>query len=90
MLSKYRVRSMGSGTLIMVYAALGLLDGAIDYKVKVWDIAAACALIKATGRTVHFIDDNPFPMSEFHVNSPLLPYFAGSDGFSRFTEELLA
>lgn len=86
--SRYRIRSMGSGTLILVYAALGLLDGAIDFKVKVWDVAGACALVKGTGRQLKFMGENPFPMTEFHVDSPLLPYYAGSEGFSRFVEEL--
>lgn len=85
-LSEYRVRSMGSGTLVMVYAALGLLDGAIDYKVKVWDVAGACALLKATGRELHFLEENPFPMKAFHVTSPLLPYYTGSPSFCRYIE----
>lgn len=88
LLTTYRVRSMGSGTLIMAYAALGLLDGAIDFKVKVWDIAGACALLKAAGRSLHFIDASPFPMHSFHVNSPLLPYYAGSQSFCDCVREI--
>ena len=87
-LSTYRVRSSGSGTLNLAYAALGMLDVCIDFKVKVWDIAAAYALALAAGCPVRFFGESPFPLHHFHVNAPLLPYYAGSAEFCRLVEGL--
>lgn len=81
LLERYRARCLGSGTLNLVYTALGLLDGCIDFKVKVWDIAAAVALLRAAGGSLRFLRDDPFPLREFHVDAPYLPYYAGSAGF---------
>lgn len=81
LLERFRVRSLGSGALNLTYTALGLLDGCIDYKVKVWDVAAAVALLRAAGRSIVFLEANPFPLADFHVNSPFLPLFAGSVEF---------
>lgn len=86
---KYRVRSLGSGALHAAYAAIGLLDGAIDFRVKVWDIAAAWALLEGGGGTGKFLDFNPFPMKQFHVNQPYVPYIAGTPSFVQTAEALL-
>jgi myo-inositol-1(or 4)-monophosphatase len=88
LLQRYRVRSIGSGTLILVYAAMGLFDGVLDFKVKIWDVAAACALLRASGRRIHFLGTSPFPLQEFHVDAPTLPYYAGSEAFCQYMEEL--
>lgn len=80
-LEVYRARCLGSGTLNLAYTALGQLDGCIDFKVKVWDIAAAVALLRAAGGELHFLETNPFPLRSFHVDAPLLPYFAGTADF---------
>lgn len=88
-LTTYRVRSTGSGALNLAYAALGVLDGCLDHKVKVWDIAAAMALIKASGREMHFLDGNPFPLRTFHPNSPMVPYYAGSPEFCQVIADQL-
>ncbi len=84
LLTTYRVRSFGSGTMNLAYTALGLLDGCIDFRIKVWDIAAATAFVAAAGRSIRFLEDRPFPLREFHVNLPFTPYFAGSDEFCTF------
>lgn len=89
LLTTYRIRSFGSGTMNLVYTALGLLDGCIDFKVKVWDIAAAVAFMRAADRSIHFLDSSPFPLREFHVSQPYLPYYAGSDEFCRYAESLI-
>ncbi|MBT4758209.1 MAG: inositol monophosphatase, partial [Opitutae bacterium] len=49
LLAKYRVRSLGSGALSAAYVATGYLTGVVDFRVKVWDIAAAYALCAGAG-----------------------------------------
>ena len=81
LLTAYRVRSLGSGALNFAYAALGLLDGCADYKVKVWDIAAAYALARAAGLEFHPLGRTVFPLKTFHQRAPSTPYIAGSAAF---------
>jgi myo-inositol-1(or 4)-monophosphatase len=90
LLEAYRVRSLGSGTLNLVFTALGLFDGCVDYKVKVWDIAAAVALLRAAGGSLRWLDTDPFPLREFHVEAPFLPYYAGTSDFCHYVEALLS
>ena len=89
LLTRYRLRSLGSGALIGAFAAIGLLDGALDFKVKVWDIAAVHALVHAGGGDFHFINEPIFPLREFHVGMPATPYFAGTPSFCLFIKGLL-
>lgn len=88
MLQTFRLRCLGSGTLNCAYSALGLLDGCVDFKVKIWDIAAAVALLAAAGRPIFYFDGSPFPLRSFHVDGPLLPYFAGTPAFCDYIETL--
>lgn len=83
LLTTYRIRSMGSGTMNLAWVALGILDGAVDFKVKVWDIAAAYALLQGAESEIHFLGGHPFPMHTFHVEAPYLQYCAGSPEFCR-------
>ena len=76
-----RLRSIGSGALNLLHAATGRIDGAIDCKVRIWDIAAGVAFAAATGRQIHFLEGSPFPLQEFSVNSPLTPYYCGTKSF---------
>lgn len=84
----FRLRSLGSGTLNLAYTALGVLDGCIDFKVKVWDIAACVALLAASSREITYLEASPFPLESFHVNAPLIPYYAGSPEFCRYIDGL--
>ena len=79
--SKERIRSFGSGTMIGTYVCLGLLEGAIDFRVKVWDIAAFVALFKETGLTYQFIGKSPFPLRTFDLEMDPTPYVAGTTAF---------
>jgi myo-inositol-1(or 4)-monophosphatase len=81
LLAKYRVRCIGSGALTASYVATGYLTGVIDYRVKVWDIAAAYALCRSVGLTWTFIEDSPFPLKKFHSQMDFSPYYAGSASF---------
>lgn len=78
LLSKYRVRSLGSASLLATYVATGYLSGVVDYKVKVWDIAAAYALCAAVGVVWQFAGVSPFPLRAFHPGMGFSPYAAGS------------
>ena len=82
-MEKYRCRSIGSGALTATYVATGYLSGSIDYRVKVWDIAAAYALCKAVGLEFHFIEKSPFPLKKFHPVMEFCPYFAGTNEFCK-------
>ncbi len=89
LLTRHRIRSLGSGTLNLAYSAVGRLDGAIDYKVKVWDLAAAYALLQAGGGEFYFMGESAFPLKEFHPQSSAVPFFGGSPAFCAFVKELL-
>ena len=89
MLLRCRIRSMGSGALNLAYSAIGMLDGCIDFKIKVWDIAAAHAILSAGGGVFKFLEDSVFPLRQFHVNQPFIPYYAGTPSFCDFAESLL-
>jgi myo-inositol-1(or 4)-monophosphatase len=81
LLAKYRVRCIGSGALTAAYVATGYLSGVIDYRVKVWDIAAAHALCHAVGLQWTFIENSPFPLKKFHPRMEFSPFYAGADVF---------
>ena len=90
LMQTYRVRSLGSAALAAAYTSNGLLDGVIDYKVSVWDVAAAYALVLGAGGEFHFLEDSIFPLKRFHVNQGKTPFYAGSLTFCRYVESLLA
>lgn len=87
LLAKYRVRCLGSGALTAGYVATGYLTGVVDFRVKVWDIAAAYALCAGAGVDFEFLGENPFPMRRFHPLMDFCPYLAGTEAFC---EELKA
>lgn len=78
LLAKYRVRCFGSAALSATYVATGYLTGAIDCRVKVWDIAAAYALCAAAGLEWKFVEDQPFPAKTFHPHQGHCPYYVGT------------
>lgn len=88
LLQRSRLRSLGSGALHLAYVALGFLDGMVDFRVKVWDIAAGHALVRAANRRFLFLQTDPFPMRTFTVQSPSLPCIAGTQGFAEYALSL--
>ncbi|MGF1483384.1 MAG: inositol monophosphatase family protein [Opitutales bacterium] len=90
LMTTYRARCLGSAALMLAYAAAGLIDGVIDHRVKVWDIAAGHALMAAGGGEFHFMSEPCFPLKDFHVEQPRTPYYAGSPAFCAYVRELLA
>lgn len=87
LLEKYRVRCLGSGALSASYVATGYLSGVVDFRVKVWDIAAAYALCLGAELEFEFLGQSLFPLKSFHPQMDFCPYFAGS---ARICAELRA
>jgi len=58
--------------------AVGLLNGVVDHNNKVWDIAAACALLGEAGAEIAYLGVVPFPLREFSINAPRIQYVAGN------------
>jgi myo-inositol-1(or 4)-monophosphatase len=88
-LAQTRMRSLGSSTLQLAWSATGLLDGCIDYGVRVWDIAAACALVASAGASIHYLANNPFPLKHFTTQAPKVAFYAGSDSFCSYVAQQL-
>jgi myo-inositol-1(or 4)-monophosphatase len=75
------LRSLGSAALHLAYMALGKWDGYIDFKLKVWDIAAGYCLIRANQMPFHFITESVFPLRRFQVNHSPLGLYTGTPEF---------
>jgi len=88
LMGHYRIRCLGSGTLNLAYAAIGKTAGVIDFKVKVWDIAAATALIQGAGGEIAFLSEPVFPLHAFHVTQPHIRYYGGTPAFCRYVRGL--
>ena len=84
-----RIRSLGSATLHLAYTALGRLDGVIDEKVRLWDIAAAVALLDAAGLSISYLSGNPFPARLLEREGPIIRYVAGPPAFVGAAEKWL-
>ena len=78
LIEHFKIRGLGSSTLHLSYAAIGLLDGVVDHNNKVWDIAAACALCAEAGVEIHYFENPPFPMTEFTLQAKRIQYAAGN------------
>ena len=81
LMEHYRVRSLGSAALHLAYVALGRIEGVIDERVRIWDVAAAFALIEASGREIIFLDETPFPLTVFEPQGSYIRYAAGNESF---------
>jgi len=55
------------------------LTGVVDFRVKVWDIAAAYSLCAGAGVAFRFLEASPFPLRAFHPQTDFCPYLAGTD-----------
>ena len=77
-ISNFKIRGLGSATLHLAYVAIGLLDGCIDYNVKIWDLAAGIALTRAAGGQVHFLNGEQLPIRTFDLKMGKIMYIAGS------------
>ena len=89
LLENFKIRGLGSSTLHLTYAAIGILDGVVDHNNRVWDIAAACALCLEAGVEVHYFAPPPFPLREFSARTPRVQYAAGNPPMVRRLLEVL-
>ena len=82
------LRCQGSAALNLAYNAFGAVDGSIDHFTRVWDIAAAYAMLLAAGRRIVFLKNKPFPLREISADMPKLRWIAGTRGFLARAEQL--
>jgi myo-inositol-1(or 4)-monophosphatase len=88
-LSQFKIRGLGSATLHLAYVAAGLLDGCVDFNVKIWDLAAAIPLVRAAGGEVHFLNGEQLPMKIFDLKMKRILYVAGSPAMCVRLRELM-
>jgi myo-inositol-1(or 4)-monophosphatase len=88
-LSQFKIRGLGSATLHLAYVAAGILDGCVDYNVKIWDLAAAIPLVRAGGGEVHFLNGGQLPMRQFDLKMTRIIYVAGSPAMCARLRELM-
>ena len=88
-ISQFKIRGLGSATLHLAYVAAGLLDGCVDYNVKIWDLAAAIPLVRAAGGEVHFLNGEQLPMRQFDLKMRRIIYVAGSPAMCVRLRELM-
>ena len=89
-LSHFKIRGLGSATLHLAYVAAGLFGGAVDFNVKIWDLAAAIPLCRAAGGEVIFLNGEQLPMKVFDLKMARIRYVAGSPKMAEKLAELLA
>ncbi len=77
--SRYKVRAMGSSALHLAYVAAGLLHGVVDHNVKIWDIAAAIPMLRAAGGDVRFLSESPLPLHRFDLAMASIVYVGGTE-----------
>jgi myo-inositol-1(or 4)-monophosphatase len=74
----FKIRGLGSATLHLAYVAAGLFGGAVDFNVKIWDLAAAIPLLRAAGGQIIFMNGEQLPMRQFDLKMSRIMYVAGS------------
>ena len=89
-LSHFKIRGLGSATLHLAYVAAGILDGCVDYNVKIWDLAAAIPLVRAAGGEVHFLNGEQLPMRLFDLKMKQIVYVGGGAAICKRLRELMA
>jgi myo-inositol-1(or 4)-monophosphatase len=88
-LSQFKIRGLGSATLHLAYVAAGILDGCVDFNVKIWDLAAAIPLVRAGGGEVQFLNGEQLPMRQFDLKMNRIIYVAGSAAMCARLRELM-
>jgi myo-inositol-1(or 4)-monophosphatase len=89
-LMHFKIRGLGSATLHLAYVAAGLFAGAVDFNVKIWDLAAAIPMCRAAGGRVVFINGEQLPMKVFDLKMGRIMYVAGSPDMARRLAALVA
>ncbi|HVT71565.1 MAG TPA: inositol monophosphatase family protein [Lacunisphaera sp.] len=89
LIENFKIRGLGSSTLHLAYIAVGLLDGVVEHNNKLWDIAAAAALVEESGAGVDYLTPSPFPLREFTLQAPRIQYVAGNAAMRAKLHEVL-
>lgn len=89
LVENFKIRGLGSSTLHLAYAAVGILGGTVDHNVKIWDIAAAVPLCLAGGGRVEFLSKEQFPLRTFDLRMERIFYVAGNAAVCAKVRELL-
>jgi myo-inositol-1(or 4)-monophosphatase len=87
-IDSFKLRALGSGSLHLAYVANGLINGAVDHSVRVWDIAAAYAFCLGAGAEVRFLNGEVFPLKVFDLKMDPIHYIAGNPAMVRKLSEL--
>jgi myo-inositol-1(or 4)-monophosphatase len=82
-LSHFKIRGLGTATLHLAYVAAGLFGGAVDFNVKIWDLAAAIALLRAAGGEIIFMNGEQLPIRTFDLKMTRIVYVAGSPAMAK-------
>ena len=88
-IGQFKIRGLGSATLHLAYVAAGLLDGCVDFNVKIWDLAAAIPLVRAAGGEVQFLNGEQLPMRTFDLRMQKIIYVAGRTEMCARLRELM-
>ena len=89
-LSHYKIRGLGSATLHLAYVAAGMFGGAVDFNVKIWDLAAAIALLRAAGGEIIFMNGEQLPIRTFDLKMKRIVYVAGTPAMARRLAALIS
>lgn len=89
-ISHFKIRGLGSATLHLAYVAAGLFGGAVDFNLKIWDLAAAIPLCRAAGGQVLFMNGEQLPMRAFDTRMARIVYVAGPPAVARRLAELVS
>jgi myo-inositol-1(or 4)-monophosphatase len=88
-IENFKIRGLGTATLHLAYVATGMLDGCVDFNVKIWDLAAAIPLVRAAGGEVHFLNGEQLPMQTFDLKMKKIVYLAGAPAMCVRLRELM-
>ena len=67
-----------------------MFGGAVDFNVKIWDLAAAIPLCRAAGGKVAFLNGEQLPMKVFDLKMRSIIYAAGPPAMADRLAGLLA
>ena len=88
-IENFKIRGLGSSALHLAYAAVGHLEGVVEHNNRIWDVAAAAALIEVGGGKIDYLTPCPFPMKEFWLKSARVQYIAGNAAMVARLHEVL-
>jgi len=89
-LANFKIRAMGSAALHLAYVAAGMFGGAVDFNLKIWDLAAAIPLCRAAGGEVIFMNGEQLPMKLFDLKMGRIVYVAGAPAMAARLAGLVA